>query len=257
MDAFNATVSGFDSRFATMDGIVKNKVDEGLSNGRAWLGEQASLITGIKQEHKEALTDMLIAAGGLPEGLGKARKYVNSVGKRDPFTSQPQTAAGRPTGLGESAKVGGLEPNAMSESGAPVARDVPESGGGGGGTVAELPESGGTVANLPEGVVLLQRHEPPLLRDRAQSEIGLKQILRATRTTMKRRRVLARVGSFRAVHKAVITRPRLRLLQRQQNRSCFQNTLKDLERGFSGLVSMQALSILTPFAAPAALCAWA
>lgn len=148
MDAFNATVSGFDSRFATMDGIVKNKVDEGLSNGRAWLGEQASLITGIKQEHKEAMTDMLIAAGGLPEGLGKARKYVNSIGKRDPFTSQPQTAAGRPKGLGESAKEGGLEPNAMSESGASVARDLPESGGG---TVADLPESGGTVADLPEG----------------------------------------------------------------------------------------------------------
>lgn len=137
MDAlqnFNNTISGFDNAVDGIGAHMSGRMDDTLADGRAWLQEKASLATGLKQEHKEALTDIGIAAATLPAGIGKVRKYFN------------RTRAGAKAAAEEDSA-----PNAMSESGAPSTlsprsgreSDAPgeDSGGGAGPRTTSSTES--------------------------------------------------------------------------------------------------------------------
>ena len=159
MDAiqrFNQTASGFDNTVASLKAYADSRTQEKLADARAWMGEKASMITGIKQEKTEALTQIALAAEQLPSAIGKVRKYMNRNAEKQ---AEDDEAAAETPAEGSAGTVAELPrervydpaPDLPSENVEPTrGAEQPEARDGGGtpGIEAQEEEIGGAEPDL-------------------------------------------------------------------------------------------------------------
>lgn len=165
MDArqrFNQTASGFDNTVASLKAYADGRTQEKLADARAWMGEKASMITGIKQEHTEALTQIALAAEQLPSAIGKVRKYMNrnatkqveddaaaaetpAEGSGGTVVDVPRKRVYDATADAPASEEGGLEP---TRAATPPSELEPRDGGGTPGIEAQEADIGGEQPDL-------------------------------------------------------------------------------------------------------------